>query len=202
MASPLCVTDGHNLWLLTLIYNKLQEFGMRTYDLAPVSSWFDNCFPLCLMLSSLWDEINIHDSAFNLFQNSQVAWRSVLLINHLCSVQPVYAFVCGQVKCPHASEALGKYNQDLCIKYGVLLGGGITWSTRAGTQGHLKRLCGTISTSSTLMFEAVALSSTCLIGGLEHFLFFHILGMSSSKLTFIFFRGVGQPPTSCRWTWH
>ena len=35
-----------------------------------------------------------------------------------------------------------------------------------------------------------------LVGGLEHFLFFHILGMSSSQLTFIFFRGVGQPPTS------
>jgi hypothetical protein len=31
---------------------------------------------------------------------------------------------------------------------------------------------------------------------LEHFLFFHILGMSSSQLTFIFFRGVAQPPTS------
>ena len=29
-----------------------------------------------------------------------------------------------------------------------------------------------------------------LIGGLEHFLIFHILGMSSSQLTFIFFRGV------------
>ena len=35
-----------------------------------------------------------------------------------------------------------------------------------------------------------------LVGGLEHILFFHILGMSSSQLTFIFFRGVGQPPTS------
>ena len=34
-----------------------------------------------------------------------------------------------------------------------------------------------------------------IIGGLEHFLFFHILGMSYSQLTFIFFRGVGQPPT-------
>jgi hypothetical protein len=31
---------------------------------------------------------------------------------------------------------------------------------------------------------------------IEHFLFFHILGMSSSQLTFIFFRGVGKPPTS------
>ena len=31
-----------------------------------------------------------------------------------------------------------------------------------------------------------------LVGGLEH----HILGISSSQLTFIFFRGVGQPPTS------
>jgi len=27
-------------------------------------------------------------------------------------------------------------------------------------------------------------------------LFFHILGMSSSQLTFMFFRGVGQPPSS------
>ena len=27
-------------------------------------------------------------------------------------------------------------------------------------------------------------------------LFSHILGMSSSQLTFIFFRGVAQPPTS------
>ena len=29
-----------------------------------------------------------------------------------------------------------------------------------------------------------------------HFLFSHILGMSSSQLTFIFFGGVAQPPTS------
>ena len=29
-----------------------------------------------------------------------------------------------------------------------------------------------------------------LVGGLEHFLLFHILGMSSSQLTFIFFRWV------------
>ena len=39
-------------------------------------------------------------------------------------------------------------------------------------------------------------SSIHLVGGLEHFLFSHILGMSSSQLTFLFFRGVGQPPTS------
>ena len=31
---------------------------------------------------------------------------------------------------------------------------------------------------------------------LEHFLFSYILEMSSSQLTFIFFRGVAQPPTS------
>ena len=31
-----------------------------------------------------------------------------------------------------------------------------------------------------------------------HFLFSHILGMSSSQLTFIFFRGVAQPPTRIR----
>ena len=36
-----------------------------------------------------------------------------------------------------------------------------------------------------------------LVAGLEHqFVFFHILGMSWSQLTFIFFRGVAQPPTS------
>ena len=34
-----------------------------------------------------------------------------------------------------------------------------------------------------------------LVGGLEHVLFSHILGVSSSQLTFIFFRGVGIPPT-------
>jgi hypothetical protein len=41
----------------------------------------------------------------------------------------------------------------------------------------------------------------CLVGGLEH-VFFHILGMSSSQLTFIFFRGVGIPPTSCTRSHH
>ena len=36
-----------------------------------------------------------------------------------------------------------------------------------------------------------------LVGGLEHFLFSHILGISSFHLTnSYFFRGVGQPPTS------
>jgi hypothetical protein len=30
-----------------------------------------------------------------------------------------------------------------------------------------------------------------LVGGLEHFLFFYILGISSSQLTPSFFRGVG-----------
>jgi hypothetical protein len=35
-----------------------------------------------------------------------------------------------------------------------------------------------------------------LIGGLEHGFYFSIqLGMSSSQLTSIFFKGVGQPPT-------
>jgi hypothetical protein len=34
-----------------------------------------------------------------------------------------------------------------------------------------------------------------LVGGLEHFLFPIIYGMSSFPLTFIFFSGVGIPPT-------
>ena len=29
----------------------------------------------------------------------------------------------------------------------------------------------------------------CLVGGLEHFLFFHVFGMSTSQLTFIFSGG-------------
>ena len=38
-------------------------------------------------------------------------------------------------------------------------------------------------------------SEPLLVGGLEHgFYFSHILGILSSQLTFIFFRGVGQPP--------
>ena len=35
-----------------------------------------------------------------------------------------------------------------------------------------------------------------LVGGLEHSLFFDIFGISSSRWTFIFSRGVGIPPTS------
>ena len=35
-----------------------------------------------------------------------------------------------------------------------------------------------------------------LVGGLEHFLFFHILGIIIPTDELIFFRGVGQPPTS------
>ena len=35
-----------------------------------------------------------------------------------------------------------------------------------------------------------------LVGGLEHVYYFHTLGMSSSPLTFMFFRGVGIPPTN------
>ena len=45
----------------------------------------------------------------------------------LCSLytHARYLIACSSVKpCPNALEALGKYNQDLCIKYGVVLGGG------------------------------------------------------------------------------
>ena len=47
-------------------------------------------------------------------------------------------------------------------------------------------------------------SKPYLVGGLEHQFYFpiyiYILGMSSSQLTFIFFRGVAQPPTSYTYT--
>ena len=51
-------------------------------------------------------------------------------------------------------------------------------------------------------FSCSALSdspmSSCiiLVGGLEHFLFFHILGVIIPTDELIFFRGVGLPPTS------
>ena len=38
-----------------------------------------------------------------------------------------------------------------------------------------------------------------LVGGLEHFLFFHILGIIIPTDELIFFRGVGQPPTRINW---
>ena len=49
---------------------------------------------------------------------------------------------------------------------------------------------------SNSMFFLVHSPSLDLVGGLEHLDYFsNILGMSSSQLTFIFFRGVGIPPT-------
>jgi len=44
-----------------------------------------------------------------------------------------------------------------------------------------------------------------LVGGLEHFLFSHILGIIFPTDKLIFFRGVGQPPTSTiieGFSWH
>jgi hypothetical protein len=38
--------------------------------------------------------------------------------------------------------------------------------------------------------------SIILVGGLEHVLFFHILGIITPTDELIFFRGVGIPPTS------
>ena len=39
--------------------------------------------------------------------------------------------------------------------------------------------------------------SNHLVGGLEHFSFFHILGIIIPTDELIFFRGIGQPPTRC-----
>ena len=39
-------------------------------------------------------------------------------------------------------------------------------------------------------------SADDLVGGLEHFLFFHIWGIIIPTDELIFFRGLGQPPTS------
>ena len=54
-----------------------------------------------------------------------------------------------------------------------------------------------MSTLGDVFFAIFFPIHSYLVGGLEHFLFPHILGISSSQLTkLIFFRGVGQPPTS------
>ena len=53
------------------------------------------------------------------------------------------------------------------------------------------------------MIYMVNLARNLLVGGLEHFLFSHILGISSSQLTFIFFRGVKKTPTRFNfWIFH
>ena len=45
------------------------------------------------------------------------------------------------------------------------------------------------------------ISQGSLVGGLEHFLFLHILGLSSSQLTFIFFKGVETTNQHHIWTY-
>ena len=63
--------------------------------------------------------------------------------------------------------------------------------------------CGVLQLKDIWVYFASIASGneTWLVGGLEHFLFFHLLVISSSQLTLTpsFFRGVGQPPT--RWPW-
>ena len=49
---------------------------------------------------------------------------------------------------------------------------------------------------ATCLATSLFYSINILVGGLDHFLFSIIYGMSSFPLTFIFFRGVAQPPTS------
>ena len=44
--------------------------------------------------------------------------------------------------------------------------------------------------------EKVIIVYSILVGGLEHFLFFHVLGIVTPTDELIFFRGVGLPPTS------
>ena len=53
-------------------------------------------------------------------------------------------------------------------------------------------------TSSSMLVDGRAKKIIMLVGGLEHFLFFHLLGMSSSQLTNSYFSEgyIGIPPTS------
>ena len=49
--------------------------------------------------------------------------------------------------------------------------------------------------SSQTLISDLKTTSKLLVGGLEHQFYFPIYWESSSQLTFIFFRGVAQPPT-------
>ena len=66
---------------------------------------------------------------------------------------------------------------------------------RGGVDAHMLSLS---SFSRGHLIEAFTSRSVFygnLVGGLDHVYFSIQLGMSSSQLTFIFFRGVGIPPT-------
>ena len=62
----------------------------------------------------------------------------------------------------------------------------VQWIMRTYFYHHFQTRC-------TKCHSRIQKKTSCiseLVGGLEHFLFFHILGMSSSQLIFIYFRGV------------
>ena len=69
---------------------------------------------------------------------------------------------------------------------------GFSWSSPLAN-------CYTTRRNINIFHESRWINYINLVGGLEHVLFSHILGISSSQLTFIFFRGVAQPPTKYRW---
>ena len=54
-------------------------------------------------------------------------------------------------------------------------------------------------TTSDWMMASCNWDKARLVGGLEHFGFFHIMGVIIPTDELIFFRGVGQPPTSRNW---
>ena len=93
----------------------------------------------------------------------------------------------GFPRCPHQSDSL----------HGWLLAD--PSATRSSADGSVPR--GFLAFLNGDMLELEELSQKSpeiskLIGGLEHELYFSIYWEESSQLTFIFFRGVGQPPTS------
>ena len=64
---------------------------------------------------------------------------------------------------------------------------------RFGTCCNFRRC---IELLQSLPFLPVVTQNHVLVGGLEHFLFFHMLGIIIPTDELIFFKGVGQPPTS------
>ena len=78
------------------------------------------------------------------------------------------------------------YNPPNCV---------VWWCPKRGTPSCLKLSHWSCLLSGSQTWQGNIRNH--LVGGLEHFLSFHILGMSSSQLTFIFFRGIETTNQSC-----
>ena len=150
-----CLASLDALLMVITCCNNSGILGVRTHDSMVwqlLSSRLDAFF------FTRWENAMKTHSTY--FKNSQVAWRSVLSIKHLCSVQPVYA--CEIPDRLQLSQALSKclggtwevqprpLHQVRCGPWGrpkmKYLVGLVPWSLKATRMSDLKRLRRTIST--------------------------------------------------------